>query len=59
MRRSEQRRDHKPVVGPMRQGITLCQVCGERLRFINDYTTYRHESGSNRANGHWRHWRRS
>ena len=54
----KQRREHRAVEGETRQGITLCAICGQRLRYINTYTTYRHETGGNRAEAHWRHWRR-
>ena len=49
MKRSEQRRDHLPVPGPMRQGIVLCTVCGDRLDRVHGY----------RQPDYWRHWRRS
>lgn len=55
----KQRRDHRVLVGETHQGITLCRVCGERVRYIPAYDTTRHEAGNQEAMGHWRHWRRS
>jgi hypothetical protein len=49
VKRSEQRRDHKPVPGPMRQGITTCAVCGDRMRFVHGYG----------QPDYWRHWRQT
>ena len=51
MKRSEQRRDHKPepisMVSPQ-----PCQVCGDRIQQVYD----RHLPVKSRT--YWRHWRR-
>lgn len=43
------RRDHAPQPGVARQGITLCEACGERVRLVMGYG----------VPDYWRHWRRS
>lgn len=43
-----QRRDHRAVPGDTRQGITLCSVCGDRVRLVRGYG----------VDDYWRHWRR-
>lgn len=56
-----QRRDHQPVVGETRQGITLCKECGERIRQIRDRTYDRRRPVAKRVQErtYWRHWRRT
>ena len=53
MKRSEQRRDHVAVPDIARQGITLCKVCGERVRNVYD------RNRPVKSRRYWRHWRRS
>lgn len=56
----KQRRDHDPVPGVMRQGITPCRVCGDRLRQVVQRREDPDRPQHKRVQPYryWRHWRR-